>query len=90
MAIRTPFLAAAVPLGLLLAMSAWGQAATPRTDQPASSAPSSSPGPVHKPRIDQNQDIDSKNGAITPSTPGTSRTPGTPGATGTPDHPSGG
>jgi hypothetical protein len=90
MAIRTTTLAATVPLALLIGTSAWGQAVSPRTNQPASSAPSSSPAAVRKPRIDRNQDVDSKNGAITPSTPGTSRTPGTPGATGTPDHPTGG
>jgi hypothetical protein len=81
---------AAVPLGLLLALSAWGQTHS-GADQPPSSAPpsSSSPAPVRKPRINQNQDNDARDGAITPSTPGTSRTPGTPGAIGTPDHPGG-
>jgi len=89
MTIRTASLAA-LPLGLLLAVTAWGQSAPSGAKPPSSSAPPSSSSPIRKPRLDQNQDYDSKNGAITPSTPGTSRTPGTPGATGTPDHPSGG
>jgi hypothetical protein len=88
MAIRTLRYAAA-PLGLLLAVSAWGQATSSSPEQPGSSAPPSSVSTPRKPRINQNQDIDSKNGAVTPSTPGTSRTPGTPGAIGTPDHPGG-
>jgi hypothetical protein len=89
MAFRTISLAA-VPLGLILAMAAWGQGANSGPDRAGSSAPPSSSSPARKPRLNQNQDIDSKNGAVTPSTPGTSRTPGTPGATGTPDHPTGG
>lgn len=83
MAIRTVFLAVA-PLALLLGVNAGAQ--TP-SSSPAASAPAESSSPVQKPRLNENQDIDSKNGAVTPSTPGTSRTPGTPGATGTPDHP---
>jgi hypothetical protein len=87
MAIRIPFLAA-VPLGLLLAVSAWGQATHSGPDPSGASAPPSSSSPTpRKPRINQNQDNDARDGAITPSTPGTSRTPGTPGAIGTPDHP---
>jgi hypothetical protein len=88
MAIRTLRFAAA-PLGLLLAVSAWGQTTSSSPEQPGSSAPPSSASTPRKPRINRNQDIDSKNGAVTPSTPGTSRTPGTPGAIGTPDHPGG-
>ncbi len=88
MAIRT-FSFAALPLGLLLAASAWGQATSSAPVPPDSSAPPSGATTPRKPRINQNQDIDSKNGAVTPSTPGTSRTPGTPGAIGTPDHPGG-
>ncbi len=88
MAIRTLRFAVA-PLGLLLAMSAWGQATSTSPAEPGSSAPSSSAPSPRKPRINRNQDIDSKNGAVTPSTPGISRTPGTPGAIGTPDHPGG-
>jgi len=89
MAIRTVSLTA-MALGLSLAATAWGQSASSGPDQPKSSAPLLNLSPPHKPRLNQNQDIDSKNGAITPSTPGNSRTPGTPGALGTPDHPAGG
>ena len=81
---------AAVPLSILLAATALGQTTpTPSAKPPLASAPSdsSSPTPVRKPRINENQDNDARVGAITPSTPGTSRTPGTPGAIGTPDHP---
>jgi hypothetical protein len=87
MANRTLFLAAA-PLTVIVAFTALAQTPAPGGKPPLASAPiSSSPAPVRKPRIDENQDNDAKVGAITPSTPGTSRTPGTPGAQGTPDHP---
>ncbi len=88
MAIRTVSLAA-IALGPLLAATAWGQASSSAPDQPKSSAPPLNISQPHKPRLNQNQDNDSRDGAITPSTPGTSRTPGTPGALGTPDHPAG-
>jgi hypothetical protein len=91
MANRT-VLMAVVPLSLLLAVATFAQTTPPGSNNPpGSSAPakSSSPKPVRKPRIDENQDNDAKAGAITPSTPGTSRTPGTPGSLGTPDHPGG-
>lgn len=89
MPIRTPSLAA-LPLALMLATTAWAQATSSGAGKAESSAPPASSVPARKPRINQSQDTDSRNGAVTPSTPGTSRTPGTPGATGTPDHPSGG
>lgn len=81
---------AVVVAGVLLTGPAWGQEAGSKPNPADSSSPSESSSPVRKPRLNRNQDIDSQNGAVTPSTPGTSRTPGTPGATGTPGHPSGG
>ena len=87
MATRTIALAA-IPLGLLLAVAAWGQAASSSPVPPgANNDPPGNSSAPRKPRLNRNQDSDSRDGAITPSTPGTSRTPGTPGATGTPDHP---